>query len=100
MNNALKGRRNEWKAREWLESLGYKVTRSAGSKGAWDLVGLHVEGVALAQCKTNEWPGPAERIALEVFPAPPGTRRFMFRFDDRQPVKVRELVDDEWVRVI
>lgn len=100
MSTAHKGRRNEYKAREWLERLGYIVTRSAGSKGAWDLVGINVDGVALAQCKTNEWPCPAERIMLETFPAPPRTRRLMFRYDDRKPVKVRELVAGEWVNVI
>ncbi len=99
MNAAHKGRRREHKAREWLESLGYSVTRSAGSKGAWDLVGLSERGVVLGQVKCNTWPRPAERLALEMFPAPPGTRRLMFRFDDRLPMRVRELVAGEWVDI-
>jgi hypothetical protein len=75
------------------------VTRSAASKGAWDIVGIRESGLALGQVKCNQWPGPAERIALEVFAAPPGTRRLMFRFDDRMPMLVRELVAGEWVDV-
>ena len=100
MSNAHKGRRNEYKVREWLEALGYVVTRSAGSKGAWDLIGLSGQSVALAQVKTNEWPPPAERIALEAFVAPVITRRFMFRCDDRKPMRVRELVMGDWVEVV
>lgn len=99
MNHAAKGRRREHQAREWLESLGYVVTRSAASKGAWDLVGMNARGVALGQVKSNSWPGPAERLSLEMFPAPEGTRRLMFRFDDREPMLVRELVAGEWVDV-
>jgi hypothetical protein len=75
------------------------VTRSASSKGAWDLVGINQRGVALGQVKSNTWPGPAERLALEMFEAPEGTRRLMFRFDDRLPMLVRELVAGEWVDV-
>ena len=101
LNSAHKGRRNEHKAREWLEALGFTVTRSAASKGAWDLVGLSFSQVALAQVKSNEWPGPAERAALAAFPAPPCSRRLMFRYDDRKPVRVRELLNDgQWVDVI
>jgi hypothetical protein len=99
MNTAQKGRRNEHKAREWLESLGYVVTRSAASKGAWDIVGINDRGVALGQVKSNQWPGPAERLSLELFRAPEGTRRLMFRFDDRLPMLVRELVAGEWVDI-
>lgn len=99
MNAAHKGRRREHQAREWLEQLGYSVTRSAGSKGAWDLVGLSEHGVAIAQVKSNRWPGTAERIKLRDFAAPPGTRRFMMRCDDREDMIVRELVADEWVDI-
>jgi Holliday junction resolvase len=99
MNAAHKGRRREHQAREWLEGLGYAVTRSAGSKGAWDLVGLGWANVALAQVKSNEWPNPEERNKLVVFPAPEGTRRLMFRYDDRKQVRIRELVAGEWVDI-
>jgi len=99
VNAAHKGRRREHQAREWLESLGYSVTRSAGSKGIRDLVGLSEFGVAIAQVKCHTWPGPAERLVLELSPAPPGTRRLMFRFDDRLPMLVRELVAGEWVDI-
>lgn len=75
------------------------MTRSAASKGAWDLVGINQCGVVLGQVKSNTWPGPAERLALEMFEAPTGTRRLMFRFDDRLPMLVRELVAGEWVDV-
>jgi|SRR5262245_11892651 len=99
MNTAKKGRRREHEAREWLEAAGYVVTRSAASKGAWDLVGISAQGVALAQVKSNCWPGPEERAALESFLAPIGTERLMFRFDDRKDGRIRRWDDGAWVEL-
>lgn len=54
MTRYASGRRKEWAARKWLEARGYTVTRSAGSKGLWDLVGVRASAapyVVLAQVK-------------------------------------------------
>ena len=40
MNTSAKGRRNEHRSRDLLKALGYRVLRSAGSLGAFDLLGL------------------------------------------------------------
>lgn len=46
-----RGRAFEWKIRKEYEAKGYYVTRSAGSKGYWDLVCLHPNIICLIQCK-------------------------------------------------
>ena len=40
MSNKAKGTRVEYKARDLLEALSYNVTRSAGSPGVFDLIGV------------------------------------------------------------
>lgn len=39
--NYLKGRRLEYKVSKWLREDGFTVIRAAGSKGPYDLVGIH-----------------------------------------------------------
>lgn len=53
MNTAIKGRKYEWKIRDKYKSLGFHVTRSAGSKGLFDLIAISVEDkvIRLIQCK-------------------------------------------------
>lgn len=51
-------------AKKLLEDNGYYVIRSAGSKGAVDLVALKPGEVLLVQCKTDGYVTPAERIVL------------------------------------
>ncbi len=84
MNTAHKGRRLEHRSRRLLEAQGYNVIRSAGSKGAFDLVGLSPIDVVLVQCKANRAPSPAEREAMRSVPAPPGTRRLIHVWCDRK----------------
>ena len=92
MNTASKGRRNEHRSRALLESEGYQVTRAAGSKGAWDLVGVSAAGFVLLQVKSNRSPSPAERQALALFPCPPNCRRLIHVWRDRQRLPdVREV---------
>ena len=67
MNTAAKGRRVEHKARDLLEALGYLVTRSAGSKGLFDLVAQHPTHTRNVQVKANRPPGRLEREELELF---------------------------------
>lgn len=51
MTRYASGRRKEWAARKMFEKNGYRVTRSAGSKGLVDLVAIDKDRVVLAQIK-------------------------------------------------
>lgn len=65
MNTSAKGRRYENRVRHKLESLGYKVTRSAASKGDWDLVATRDDKpVGWLQCKAGRFScDAAQRLA-------------------------------------
>ncbi|MBI3764145.1 MAG: hypothetical protein HY260_20075 [Chloroflexi bacterium] len=52
-HNYRKGARLEQKARKLLESLGYTVIRSAGSKGPADLIAIGPTHVRLIQVKAT-----------------------------------------------
>lgn len=92
MNAKAKGTRNEHRSRRLLEAAGYRVTRAAASLGEWDLVGVSSTDVVLVQVKTRDWPGTIEMEALRSFPCPPGCRRLVHRWRDRQRTPdVREL---------
>lgn len=92
MNAKAKGTRNEHRSRRLLEAAGYRVTRAAASLGEWDLVGVSSTDVVLVQVKTRDWPGSIEMESLRGFPCPPGCRRLVHRWRDRQRTPdVREL---------
>ena len=84
MNTKAKGNRNEHKTMSLLEALGYRCCRSAASLGAWDVIGVGVSDVLLVQVKSNDWPGSAEMELLRDFAVPPGTRKVVHRWRDRQ----------------
>ena len=87
-----KGTRNEHRSIALLEASGYHCTRSAGSLGAWDIVGIGVTDTVLVQCKTNRWPSPVEMAAMKLFPAPANCRKLVHRWDDRKALPlVKEL---------
>ncbi len=77
MSRYAKGRRAEWKARDWLLAKvpGSHVIRSAGSKGPVDLVHLTHLGIRLYQVKAGaKRPAPAPRCvdwAVDVLWFPP-----------------------------
>jgi len=60
----VKGRRWEWKVREKLEREGFVVYRSAGSKGAADLIAIKNSQVYLIQVKVNKKPMKEELVRL------------------------------------
>lgn len=62
MNSKAKGSRNEHRSQALLEAAGYRVTRAAGSLGAWDLIGSGTTAVVV-QVKTRDWSGRLERQA-------------------------------------
>lgn len=91
MSTAAKGARNEHKSKAILEDAGFDVTRSAASKGLWDLVAIGVLGTILVQVKTRDWPGIAEMEALELFREGPHCLKLVHRWRDgekRPDVKV------------
>jgi PD-(D/E)XK nuclease superfamily protein len=99
MNTSHKGRRNEWKSIAILESQGYRVSRSAASKGVFDLVGIKADSFVLCQVKTRDWPGTIETEEMRNFPAPPNCRKVVHRWRDRQSQpdirEIRNEVTDE-----
>lgn len=92
MNSAAKGRHQEHRSAAILEAAGYRVMRSAASKGEWDLIGVSSADVVLVQVKTRDWPGGAEMETLRDYPAPPLVRKLVHRWRayQRQP-DVREI---------
>jgi len=92
MNAKAKGNRNEHRSIALLEAAGYRCTRSAGSLGEWDIIGIGSTDVVLCQVKTRDWPGTAEMEALKLFPAPANCRKLVHRWRDRQRLPdVREI---------
>lgn len=87
-----RGKRAEYAARMILESEGYYVVRSGGSKGAWDLVAylqhpeLSPKGSVSWRCvqvKKGADISKRERIFLQGLKVPMGTTREVWRFLDR-----------------
>ena len=92
MNAKAKGTKNEHRSRSVLESLGYRVTRSAGSAGEWDLVAISSKDILLVQCKTNRWPSAIELEAMKEFPAPQNAKKLVHRWRPRRQLPdVREI---------
>ena len=92
MNTAKKGRRNEHRSRDLLEAAGYRVMRSAGSLGPFDLLGLSTTDLVAVQVKSNRPPGPLEMREMQEFPVPPNCRKLLHVWRDRQrQPDVREL---------
>lgn len=82
-NNGAKGRRAEWRSRDWLQAQGYEVVRAAGSKGTFDLVAFNETEILLVNVKCGKWPPPIERLAMAGTVAPSNARRVCHRWDDR-----------------
>jgi len=91
MNTKAKGNRNEYKSRDLLISLGYRVTRAAGSMGEWDLVGISSVDIVLIQCKSNRKPPAHEIEAMKLFPSPSNARKLIHIWHDRQ--KMPEVIE-------
>jgi len=91
-NPKAKGTRAEHRTMRLLEAAGYACTRAAASLGAWDVIGVSAADVVLVQVKAGAWPGSIEMERLREFRVPPGVRRIVHRWRDRQRLPdVREL---------
>ncbi len=92
ISNYTKGARLERLARASLERHGYRVIRSAGSKGAVDLAAFKQDDILLVQVKASRVT-PADRRKLAAFPAPRVARKQFWQRADDGSWKVTELTD-------
>jgi Holliday junction resolvase len=83
MNSKAKGARNERQSEALLEAEGYRVTKSGGSFGCFDLIGIARKRIFLIQVKTNSWPNPDEMKSIESFEAPRNAKKLIHRWNDR-----------------
>jgi hypothetical protein len=67
-----------------LEIAGYRCTKSGGSLGEWDVIGVSRKDVVLVQCKSNAPPRALERAALIEFEVPPYVKKLVHVWIDRQ----------------
>lgn len=70
--NYLRGRRLEWQVKKDYEAAGYKVMRTAGSHGDFDLIAVYegslLTGIVFIQCKVvkKTTPGIVASLINEV----------------------------------
>lgn len=68
MNAKAKGARCERKVKKLMEDAGWSVTKSGGSLGLWDLIGVKPHGdILVVQVKSNRRPGKKEMRLLQMF---------------------------------
>lgn len=84
VNCKAKGTKNEHRSIAILEKSLYRCTRSAGSLGAWDIVGVGPTDFVLVQVKTGRMPGTIERAELEDFECPPNCKKLIHVWLPRQ----------------
>ena len=70
MSNYRKGAQAEREVCHILEELGYKCTRSAGSKGQWDVIAIHPQHIRLIQVKVEGAMTPIELEQIKLYNAP------------------------------
>ena len=68
-----KGRAAEYKTIRELEKVGYTCTRSASSKGLWDVVGVNSSETRLIQVSSGREKRPCEIEPFELLAVSPGT---------------------------
>ena len=93
ISNYAKGARLERLARASLERHGYRVIRSAGSKGAVDLAAFKQDDILLVQVKARRVTL-ADRRILAAFPAPRVARKQFWQRNTHGEWKVTELSDE------
>ena len=96
-NPKAKGSRVERKVKRWYEERGYAVCKSGGSLGLFDLIAIgHLEVIGI-QCKSQAWPGPQERLALEVFARGNAHIKVQCtRWDNRKGIRRMEYDTGRW----
>jgi Holliday junction resolvase len=87
--NKTRGSINERKTMKYLEDIGFLCTKSGGSLGAFDIIGISKSGNVLVQVKSNRWASPDERdkiAALVRYYADSRTNAFIVRWDNYKRV--------------
>ncbi|MGH9755239.1 MAG: hypothetical protein ACREA2_20875 [Blastocatellia bacterium] len=92
MNAKAKGSRNERRTIALLQAEGYSCTKSGGSLGVFDVIGIGADDIVLCQVKSNRWPSSAEMEAIANFATPAICRKIIHRRRDGQAAPdVREV---------
>jgi hypothetical protein len=92
MNAKAKGSRNERRTIALLSAQGYACTKSGGSLGVFDVIGIGERDIVLCQVKSNCNPARAEMEEIRLFKAPPNCRKQVHVWKDRQRLPdVREI---------
>ena len=101
-NNYATGARIERLARDVLRRYGYYVVRSAGSKGAFDLVAWNREEVKFIQCKKSGAFGKGDFEKMESVPIPlGGASRELWEWDGSGDWLVhRQKIDGTWRKTL
>lgn len=97
-NKKAKGSRNELRSKKLLELWGYKVCKSGGSLGEFDLIGVNLYNVILVQSKTNHRPDNKELFEILDFDAPPDATKHVHIWVDRQKDPI--ILDKPYIRRI
>lgn len=75
MTNYRAGVRAERRTQECLEAAGYTTMRTAGSHGAFDVIGVSATDIVLVQVKRgSKRPSEADVRALRELSVPPNVR--------------------------
>ena len=82
-------------AKKTLETGGYYVIRSAGSKGIADMAAFKRGEIVLVQCKTDGYVGPAERVAFRQLCLQLGAVCVVGRWERTGPRGGRSVAFDE-----
>lgn len=85
------GRAREYKVRDLLIAEGYDVVRSAGSKGAIDLVAIKAGQILFVQVKTTTPPGPASWNKLYDLASHVGAVPVLATCAPRMPIRLEVL---------
>jgi hypothetical protein len=81
-----KGRRYEYKSRDFLRSHGYTAQRTPASKSPWDIIAYHPDcGWMVVQVKAGLWPSKREtdKICMAMWSLPLNTVVAIHRWDAR-----------------
>jgi len=81
VTNYRKGRRLEYKCIKYLKGLGYYCVRSAGSKGAADVVAFGVNDTLVIQVKAKGCAGADAITKLMDIPKLEGRTRQVWEYD-------------------
>lgn len=94
MTNYVRGRNAEYKAMEVLRKAGFQAFRTAGSKGAFDVVAVNDSEVLFLQIKRTKSRRNTKNAeeALTALPCPPFVKKAVWVWKDGQGFVERKAV--------